>query len=113
MIFRPELAELVMAGEKTVTRRACTTNPRSPWYRERCGYRVGQVFTVNPGRGIPNVGRARVVSVRREPLGRLSSDEARREGFPDAGAFEATFEALNGGYDPSLEVWRIELEAIR
>jgi hypothetical protein len=33
--FQRELAEKVMAGEKTVTRRLVSDNPRSPWWRER------------------------------------------------------------------------------
>ena len=36
MNFRPELAEKVMAGEKTVTRRVASENPRSPWYVGGC-----------------------------------------------------------------------------
>ncbi|MDP2710815.1 MAG: SEC-C metal-binding domain-containing protein [Solirubrobacteraceae bacterium] len=42
MNFRPRLAELVLAGEKTVTRRATSPNPRSPWYALRCGLVVGR-----------------------------------------------------------------------
>ncbi|CAB4896145.1 unannotated protein [freshwater metagenome] len=113
MIFRPELATMVMAGEKTVTRRACSDNPRSPWYRGKCGVRVEQLVTVQPGRGRPNIGRAQVITVDRERLGHLDDAEARREGFPDAAAFEATFAELNGGYDPTLLVWRVVLAAER
>ncbi len=113
MIFRPELAQLVMSGEKTVTRRACSPNPRSPWYRERCGIRVDQMVTVQPGRGKPNIGRAQVIAVTRGRLGRLDQAEARREGFASSAEFEATFEALNGTYDPNLEVWVVVLLAER
>ncbi len=44
MNFRPELAEAVMADppRKTVTRRLVSDNPNSPWWREKCAYRVGQ-----------------------------------------------------------------------
>ena len=80
MIFRPELAAMVIAGEKTVTRRLCSENPRSPWWRERCALRPGQSFAVQPGRGKQSIGRARASSVQRELLGRLSDQEARREG---------------------------------
>jgi len=109
-MFRPELAAQVMAGEKTVTRRACSDNPRSPWYREYCGIRVGQSVAIQPGRGKPAIGRATVTSLDRERLGHLSPEEAAAEGFPTVAAFRETFEALNGTYDPDLVVWRIGLK---
>lgn len=112
MIFKAELAELVVAGEKTVTRRLCSENPRSPWWRERCTYQPGKVFTVNPGRGVTRIGEARVVSCDRQALGYLTDDEARAEGFENATVFRATFEAINGSYDPDVMVWRIEFVAL-
>jgi hypothetical protein len=111
--FQPHLAEMVMAGTKVVTRRICSDNPRSPWWRERCALKPGRDYAVQVGRGLPALGRARVVSVRRERLGELDDAEARREGFPSRGHFEATFRAINGGYDPDVDVWRVELEAVR
>lgn len=112
MNFRPELAAKAVSGSKTVTRRLVSDNPLSPWYRHRCGYQPGKVFTVNPGRGKVNIGRARVVSVRLERLGHLSDEEARREGFEDAAAFEAAFVSINGVYRPLTLVWRIEFQAL-
>lgn len=119
MIFRAELAEKVLAGEKTVTRRVVKDNPRSPWWRERCWYTPGKVFTINPGRGAPNVGHARVVSLEREPLSFLRTcslldleSEARKEGFATSGEFWKTFEAINGALPGDTLVWRIEFEVI-
>ncbi|MGE4425033.1 MAG: ASCH domain-containing protein [Solirubrobacteraceae bacterium] len=109
MMFRPELAAAVMAGEKTVTRRACTDNPRSPWWRCCCSLSVGQSVAIQPGRGKHAIGRATVVSVKRQRLGHLTPAEARAEGFATPEAFEETFTAINGAYDPNLEVWRIGL----
>jgi hypothetical protein len=57
--FRPELAEKVMRGEKTVTRRIASTNPRSPWYSDRCGLKTGRDYAVCPGRGKHALGRVR------------------------------------------------------
>ncbi|HZN72486.1 MAG TPA: ASCH domain-containing protein [Micromonosporaceae bacterium] len=110
--FRPELAAAVMTGAKTVTRRLCSANPRSPWWYERCAYQPGRSYAIQPGRGKPAVGRAVFVSVRREQLGELDDAEAQREGFPDWQTFEETWEQLNGRYDPTAEVWRVELLAI-
>lgn len=112
MIFKPELAEKVIAGEKTVTRRLCSDNPRSPWWSERCTYQPGKVFTVNPGRGVERIGEARVVKCERENLGYLTDAEARAEGFENEAAFTAAFEAINGEYLPWAMVWRVEFERV-
>lgn len=115
MIFRPELAEKVMRGEKTVTRRLCSENPRSPWWRERCRYREGQRFAVQARRGEKAIGYARVVSVEREPLsaafkrGRI---EAMQEGFDSVAAFRAAFADINGRIHGSMLVWRIQFEVV-
>jgi hypothetical protein len=79
--FQPELAAKVMAGEKTVTRRLVSDNPRSPWWRERCSLKVNHTYAVCPGRGKHAIGRVRIVSVRQERLGWLGADEELREGF--------------------------------
>jgi hypothetical protein len=110
--FRPELAAAVMAGEKSVTRRLVSDNPRSPWYRHKCGYRLGQEVAICPGRGKHAVGRAVVVGVERMTLGILSRDEAQAEGFAGPLAFVEAWEAINGAYDPHAVVWRIGLEAV-
>jgi len=81
--FQPHLAEAVIAGTKTVTRRLCSDNPRSPWWREECGLKVGR-------------------DTHRQIMGDL-------EGFFSPGHFAATFISINGSYDPDAEVWRVEL----
>jgi hypothetical protein len=113
MMFRPELAALVMAGRKTVTRRVANDNPRSPWYRGSCALTVGKDYSICPGRGKHQIGRAIATSVDLQTLGHLSDVEARAEGFPDAAAFEAAFAAINGSYDPDVQVWRIGLLVVR
>jgi hypothetical protein len=106
--FQPELARAVLEGRKTVTRRLVSANPRSPWWQERCRLTPGASFAVCPGRGKPAIGRALVLGVTKMPLGRLDAQEAAREGFASASEFEDAFAAINGGYDPSAIVWRIE-----
>lgn len=112
MNFRPELAETVANGSKTVTRRLVSDNPRSPWWREKCSYRVGQDVAICPGRGEHAICRARIVSVQRLPLGRLGSYEARLEGFAGSQEFADAWESINGSCDPDAIVWRIGLERI-
>lgn len=110
--FRPELAAAVMDGSKTVTRRLVSDNPRSPWWREACRLMPGRTYAVQPGRGKVAIGRAEVLSVRRERLGDVNHAEARREGFADQPEFARAFAAINGWYDKDAEVWRVELRAV-
>lgn len=110
--FKPELAEKVMSGTKTVTRRPVSDNPRSPWWRERCRYEPGKDYAVQPGRGVKAIGRATVVSVRLERLGDIDGREAEREGFRDLTEFVCAFTAINGHYRADALVWRVELRAV-
>lgn len=110
MNFQPELAEKVMRGEKTVTRRLASDNPRSPWWRGGCSLVVGRDYAVCPGRGKHAIGRVVVTSVLRMRLGHLPESEARREGFASAAEFEAAFAEINGFYDPDAVVWRVGFE---
>ena len=108
MNFRPELAAKVMAGEKTVTRRLVSENPRSPWWQGACRLREGRTYAVCPGRGKEQIGRVEVVSVTKQHLGALTDAEAQAEGFADATAFVLAWAEINGGYDPTSVVWRVE-----
>jgi hypothetical protein len=110
--FKPELAAKVMAGEKTVTRRLVSDNPRSPWYREWCLLQPGSTYAVCPGRGKHAIGRVRIVSVRRMALGVVGDAEARREGFEDWLRFRIAWTNINGSYDDVAQVWRVEFEAV-
>lgn len=112
MNFKPALAEMVMRGEKTVTRRLTSQNPRSPWFVDQCALKVDRTYAVCPGRGKNAIGRVRIVSVRREPLGVLNDAEARLEGCADAIHFTFVWRAINGAYDPHVLVWRVEFEVV-
>lgn len=119
MIFRPELAEAILRFEKTATRRRLSDNPRSPWYREKCGYKVGQVFTINPGRGVANVGRAKVRKVYKQALGDMTVLDAEKEGFRDReghGArywFVVAWREINKHCMVLEQVWVIEFDLAR
>lgn len=112
MNFRPELAEKVMTGEKTVTRRLTSENPRSPWWIERCALRPGQTYAVCPGRGKNAIGRIRILAVMSEPLGLPDWRECAREGFSSVLAFREAWIDINGDYDPDAIVWRVWFEAV-
>lgn len=111
MIFHPDLAKKVLAGEKTVTRRLVSDNPRSPWFSTRC-VRVGRDYAVCPGRGKEGIGRVRIIDVRQAVLGDVDATEARKEGFRSREAFVEAWTAINGCFDPYAAVWRVEFEVL-
>jgi hypothetical protein len=108
VIFRPELAEKILADEKTVTRRLCSENPRSPWWREKCALQVGRDYAVQKGRGGLTVCRVVIDRVDRDWLGYPDDHEAHLEGFENAREFVKAFKAINGQYSAAAEVWRVE-----
>ena len=113
MNFQPELAAKVMAGEKTVTRRLVSLNPRSPWSRERCSLVVGRDYAVCPGRGKNAIGRVRIVSVEQLHLGqRMTTAEARAEGFSSRAEFKSAWIDINGEWSDGVLVWRVEMETL-
>lgn len=110
MIFRKELAKAIMRGEKTATRRRMSDNPRSPWYHERCAYKVGQIFTINPGRGVIRIGEARVTAVYKQHLAEVANFQAIEEGFEGRQDFIAAWCEINGSFDSAEIVWVVEFE---
>jgi len=104
MIFRPELAEKVLAGEKTETRRPVREG------ETECRYVPGRDYAVQPGRRRRSVGRIAVTDVRRERLGEITHEGALREGFPTVRAFLDYWRQLHGRVDPEQEVWMIRFE---
>lgn len=75
MIFRPELARLILAGKKTQTRRIIKPD------EDECRYQPGRTYAVQPGRGKEEIGRIAVTAVRDELLDSITFEDAREEGF--------------------------------
>lgn len=112
MIFQPHLAALVMAGDKTVTRRRMSPNPRSPWSKLGCSLVVDQAYAVCPGRAKEAIGYVRIKRIDDVRLGDITEDEAIAEGVRSVEDFEAIWMNINGGWDPNERVWRIEMEVV-
>lgn len=112
MIFRPELVEKILAGEKTETRRLVSDNPRSPWWVGSERLTPGRVFAICPGRGKRAVARARIVSTIQEPLNFLTDISARAEGFKDRVAFLDYWRELHGKLDLSVWVWVVRFSLV-
>jgi hypothetical protein len=104
LIFRPELAEKVLAGEKTETRRPVKDG------QAECRYAPGRDYAVQPGRTKRAIGRIAVADVRREKLGAITHESALREGFSKVRAFMDYWRKLHGYVDLEQEVWRIRFE---
>ena len=100
MIFGDEMADKVLAGLKTETRRRGRGD-------EPCRYVPGRDYAVQRGRGMHSEGRIRVVSVHRETLGQMLHWKAVREGFSGVGEFMRYWESLHGGYVHDEHVWVI------
>ena len=112
ILFRPDMAQAILEGRKTVTRR-----------RGKCRWRVGAIhliytrppFSRNPGKP---VARVRIVSVTCEwgVMGGLTREqqevEARLEGFATRLEFYDTWYAINGPYSAHDTTWRVEFELV-
>lgn len=104
MTFRPKLIAKIVAGHKTETRR-----PRTD---DRCQYRVGKDYAVQPGRGKHEVARIEITDVRQEALGDIDDKGARREGFKNRAEFMDYWLELYGELDEALPVWAITFKAV-
>lgn len=110
MIFKPELVEKILAGEKTQTRRPMSQNPRSPWWARECRVRAGTTVALQPGRGQRAVGRLRILEVRRQALRAITEGEAVAEGFAGRAEFFAYWQGMYGDLDLDQYVWAITFE---
>jgi hypothetical protein len=104
MIFRKELAELVLSGQKTETRRLVKEG------EVECRYVPGRDYAVQPGRRRRAIGRIAITDVRREKLGEITHEGAVSEGFPTVRAFLDYWRKLHGHVNPEQEAWMIRFE---
>lgn len=104
MIFRQDMVDRILSGEKTQTRRPAPPPPA------QCRYRVGRTYAVQPGRGLHGVCRIRVVSWLRCRVTPISPRDARAEGFLSPAEFYARWVDLHGSLDGSC--YRIEFELV-
>lgn len=96
MLFKPELCEAILKGQKTQTRRIVkpgeTCGPRliglpeTPQNRlvraanGRLKWYTGGTYAVQPGRGKPGIGRIRITRIRQELLHDVTDEDAVAEG---------------------------------
>jgi hypothetical protein len=117
VIFKPEMVEKILAGEKTVTRRPVKESPRfsggigGPRWLP-CKYEVGKDYAVQPGRGQKAVARIRILDVSRSHVGAIGDADAECEGFEDRNDFRAYWRILYGHWDALQLVDRIEFQLL-
>lgn len=99
MIFRPELARAVVRGVKSQTRRPVKAG------EDRCRYRPGGSYAVQPGRTKPSIGRIIVTRVDRRRLVEIPHEDARAEGFRSVAEFARYWLRLyDAAYRDALEL---------
>lgn len=109
MLFREHLAEKIIAGQKTATRRLPKENRRSPWWIGGCRYRVGKRFPIMCNFNEPARAYAIVTRVALERLGDIKPSQARAEGAgPGVTGFRELWASINGVFDPEQWVWVVE-----
>jgi hypothetical protein len=117
VIFARDLAEKIVRGEKTQTRRLRhgenSTGKPGGWVDEPCRYKVGRTYAVQPGRGAKSIGRIRILSVTPQAFCDMTKDDVLAEGFQTHSAFAARWLSMYGKGSWLDPVWRIEFELVK
>ncbi len=70
------------------------------------------LYAVQPGRGQNAVARIEVVGVRKQPLGRMTHEEAVAAGVTNLVSFKELWRKQHGSFDPQEMVWVIEFKLL-
>lgn len=113
MLFTEAMVEAMREGRKVETRRVANDNPRSPWFREKCSYKLGKPYAIVPGRSKPGIGFLELVEEPRlGPVDSITHLGARREGFANRASFLMYFGTLHGEFDLSMQVWALHFKIL-
>jgi hypothetical protein len=110
MLFKPDLCDKILAGEKTQTRRVKKDNElfcegsfgipdkvkiRGGWEgRVRSlKWEVGRTYAVPPGGGKAAAGRIKLLAIREEALQKISEEDALREGIKGHSVYSSAVRA--------------------
>lgn len=103
MIFSQDMAQAIIAGQKTQTRRRVDSGDylieapkRTVIRKNRKKWQVGKVYAAQTKRGGRAVAYIRLTDIRAEPFSDISQPDAIAEGFSDAAGFFAKIRALYG-----------------
>lgn len=108
MIFSGDLADKVLSGEKTQTRRPVKYDGIT---RIPCQYKVGRTYAIQRKRGTHGLGpRILILSVERERVSSITPEDAHAEGFATTSDF---LERWHSFYEFSYPgCWRIEFRLV-
>jgi len=109
ILFKPEHVDPILRGEKIQTRRT-----------GKCRWRPGSIHECRTEMFGKPFAKVRILSVRQEPLGAITEDDAMREGY---GSVEEYLEAFFRIYEKKLKgmrlvdigrmpVWVIDFEVV-
>lgn len=114
MIFQHTLP-LILDAQKTQTRRVISTHEAAirgrynrivaVVHRGRVKWRVGGTYAVQPGRGEAQVARIQLTKINSEQVTRISTADARAEGFAGRREFLNVWKAIHGDEAEMLRVW--------
>ncbi len=103
LLFKTYHVEPILSGKKTQTRRAWK-NPRA---------KVGSVHLAKTEMlAGTHFAKVKILRVWKERLGDISPEDAQAEGGYTQRQFAEIFEAINGSYDPDLEITAVEFEVV-
>ena len=73
-------------------------------------YRVGKTYAVQPSRNAASVARIRLVEIRRQRAGDITTGDAQAEGYASRDEFFAQWQAIRGADKLDVEVWALSFE---
>lgn len=114
--------QAILDGRKTQTRRvrkdgdqpvygkdgkieAVLVNGREKW-------RVGKTYSVQPGRGKPQIARIRITGIGLENVRDISDADGAAEGSADRDDFLRLWVEVNGARNASADVWVLHFELV-
>lgn len=118
MQFRPELAQKILTGEKTMTRRI--VKPGEYLYNPMPSVKMvisknaaikwitGQTYAIQPGRGMAAIGRFKLLDIRREQVQDITLEDAIAEGIRGRNLHDVF--AANGQFLRRQYEWRWDYE---
>lgn len=102
ILFKQEHVQPILNGTKTQTRRTGKKRWKIGAIRQaKTGYKKDSEFA-----------KVRILAVRQEELGEISSADVFAEGYQHIGEYIDVFKRIYGSWDPKLIVWVVDFERV-
>lgn len=103
ILFKPEHAPMINNGTKTQTRR-----------KGKRRWRVGSVHQckLNFNKGSKPFAYVKITGVREEPLGAITPEDARKEGYMSIQEYKEVFVRIYGAWTPDEVVSVVDFERV-